>query len=448
MKAALAGVMVASLAAGSANADPVSEDRWAIPAEGSCVPAPGTAATDADAPPGPPLPGEVITEESAARLAGYLPPELWAHRERFFYDGMRMEIGPCFRDYSPPGFFREATQRGAGQVKLLQDGRIEGYDAGLPFPADTIPPEQPDAALRWAWNWASAYQGAGSYRHYRLSIVNRSGTAESWEGDAFYALLAGRADRASSGYWATTVSDARWVAGGVSKNLKTGKRGTFRQYATGKRRPDLFVGTSGMRRVKRANPPDAEAALTAILVDASIGGGLFTHGEVPNLHEWKIRAVTDLLAPINTNRDTYPADKTRNFGPWGISFASDRWELRRVLVLEGSLKQGQFEDGAIRYVWYLDLQTLAPLYYAAYRKQGEAAGVGYFVRRWSDDRDDYPSWPDDPERPVRSLDIIGEAWVDWNDQHAVRVELGDTVAIPPPDKKLNRMISLSSVRVR
>jgi hypothetical protein len=68
--------------------------------------------------------------------------------------------------------------------------------------------------------------------------------------------------------------------------------------------------------------------------------------------------------------------------------------------------------------------------------------------RWSEDREAYPRWPDDAERPVRVLDVVGEAWVDWNDQYAVRVELGDTVSVPPPDKKLDRMISLSSVRVR
>lgn len=432
-------------------ASPVSaSEPWAIPAEGSCVPAAGVSMQDArdDLVPGPPLPGEVITLENAARLAGFLPPELWEHRERFFYDGMHMEIGPCFRDYGPPAFYREATERGAGRAVLTKEGRLEGHGAGLPFPADTILPDDPRAGLRWAWNWAFAYQGAGSFRSYRLSIVNQSGTAESWEGDAFYALLAGRADRAADGYRGTARSKAAWAAGGVSKNMKTGGRGTFRQYATGRRRPDYFVAGGGMRRLLRSVPPDAEAALTAVLVEASIGGGLFTHGEVPHLHEWKIHAVTDLLAPINTHRDTYPVDGTRNFGPWGISFASDRWELRRVLVLDGSLKQGQFEDGATRYRWYLDLQTLAPLYYAAYRESGEVAGVGYFVMRWSEDREAYPRWPDDAERPVRVLDVVGEAWVDWNDQHAVRVELGDTVSVPPPDKKLDRMISLSSVRVR
>jgi len=438
--------MAAALAAPPALADEPSS-AWAIPAEGACVEAARTALDD-DAPPGPPLPGDVITSESASRLAGYLPPELWKYRERFFYDGMRMEIGPCFRDYSPPAFFREATGKLAGQVVLTPDGRLEGYRAGLPFPPEGIDPNDPRAGLRWAWNRASAWRGGGRYGDFRISIVSPQGTAESWEGDSFLALLGGRADRAGHGYRASASSEAEWAAGGTCRNVKTGNRASFRQYATGERRADLFVGTSGMRRIQRVTAPDAEGALHAFLVDASIGGGLFAHGGVPHLHEWKVRAVRDMLAPINTTRDTFPVDETRNFGPWGISFASDRWELRRVLVLEGRLKEGHFEDGATRYVWYVDLQTLRPLYYASYRARGDAAGIGYFVSRWSEDREDYPAWPDDAARPVRSLDVVGEAWVDWNDQHAVRIELGDTVSVPPPDRKLNRMISLSSVRIR
>jgi hypothetical protein len=34
--------------------------------------------------------------------------------------------------------------------------------------------------------------------------------------------------------------------------------------------------------------------------------------------------------------------------------------------------------------------------------------VGRHVGRWSEDRADYPRWPDDPARPVRVIDSVGE----------------------------------------
>ena len=105
MRRAAKTALLVTLAASPVNAS----EPWAVPAEGSCLPAAGVAQPDArdDAAPSPPLPGEVITLENVSRLAAFLPPELWEHRERFFYDGMRMEIGPCFRDYGPPAFYRK-----------------------------------------------------------------------------------------------------------------------------------------------------------------------------------------------------------------------------------------------------------------------------------------------------------------------------------------------------
>jgi hypothetical protein len=119
-----------------------------------------------------------------------------------------------------------------------------------------------------------------------------------------------------------------------------------------------------------------------------------------------------------------------------------------AIALAGHLKEGRFEDGTVSFVWYLDLQTLSPLYYAAYRKDGSSAGIGYFVSRWSEDRDGYPRWPEDPKRPVRTLDTVGAALVDWRDQHAVRIETGNQVSVPSSEQDLNRKISLSRARVR
>jgi hypothetical protein len=181
-------------------------------------------------------------------------------------------------------------------------------------------------------------------------------------------------------------------------------------------------------------------------VDASIGDGLFLHGESPALHDWKLLGVRDVLAPINARAPIYPLDEQRGFGPAGVSFANDRWELRRALVLEGRLKEGSFGDGVQRYVWYLDLQTLFPLYYAAYRGDATQGGLGYFVGRWSEDRPDYPHWPDDPARPVRVLDGVGSALIDWNNQDSVRSEQWNAVSIPTDEKKLARQISQSSLR--
>lgn len=425
-------------------------DPWRVPPPGACtseppkllVPPPGDAL-----PVSIPAPGEEIDYAHADRLRDVVPPEIWEKRERFFYHGMRMEIGPCYRDYSPPEFFQKATRELHGGVTLNADGSLSGARAGLPFPPETIALDDPRAGLEWAWNMVYRYAGAGQFGKHQLSVVNDQGVAEQWRGDYFFVQIRGRADRPDDGYVYPAKTDAAWAAGGTTTNVSTGKDCVFRQYQSGGRKPDLFEGSSYSRKMERVPGPDAEGALMACLVDASVGAGLFVHGGEPALHDWKIRAVTDLLAPINASKATWPQDQTRGYGPWGISFADDRWELRRVIVLEGKLREGKFEDGTTHFRWYLDLQTLTPLYYAAYGAKGDATGIGYFVSRWSEDRSDYPRWPDDPQRPVRVLDQIGAAFVDWSQQHAVRSDTGDQVSVPRSDEKLRQSISVGSVHL-
>ncbi len=428
---------------------------WALPPDGACTRsewkaggADRGAERTVDAEPSPPMPGEQIAFEDLLRLRAWLPVEIWENRERFFFNGMTLNIGPCYRDYGAPPFYIEATRRFAGEARLGEGGELKNHRAGLPFLPKLIAPDDPLAGLKWAWNWVHRYEGAGAFGDLQLSVVQRDGVVERWQGNFFYSKFTGRADRAADGFRHPAKTNARWVAGGVSRNMQTGNQCAFRQYASGRRKPDYFTATSGSRKIRRQSAADYEGHFHACLVDGSIGGSLLAHGQEPPLHAWKVAGVLDLLAPINTTGDTFPIERERGYGPWGISFANDRWELRRVLVLDGRLQKGQFDDGTERFRWYLDLQTLQPLYYAAERRNGEAAGVGYWVWRWSEDRPDYPRWPDDEERPIRVLDQIGTAFVDWNDNYAVRSESGNRVSVPPPDKEINRMISLSRVRVR
>ena len=43
--------------------------------------------------------GDVISFDQLDKLKDYLPPEFWENREYFFYEGMKLQIGPAYRDY-------------------------------------------------------------------------------------------------------------------------------------------------------------------------------------------------------------------------------------------------------------------------------------------------------------------------------------------------------------
>jgi len=62
--------------------------------------------------------GDVIGFDQIDQLKSFLPPEFWANRDFFFYEGMQLEIGPFFKDYSPADEYKAATQKYSANVKL------------------------------------------------------------------------------------------------------------------------------------------------------------------------------------------------------------------------------------------------------------------------------------------------------------------------------------------
>ena len=167
----------------------------------------------------------------------------------------------------------------------------------------------------------------------------------------------------------------------------------------------------------------------------------------PILYEYSVLGVQDLLAPINAGKPAYPEDELRTFGPYGLSWASDRWDVRRSLAIQGVLREAIGEEGAIaRMRLWVDLQTLHPLYYVSYDAKGELIDVGYFVGRWSEDREGYPRWPDDPDRPVRVIDSVGAGFANLRLKGSWRRESWTLVAIPDSEKAVQRALSIRMIQ--
>ena len=68
---------------------------------------PGAAFAQEDAGVGAPTfkEGDTISFDKIDSLKNFLPAEFWANRDFFFYEGMKMEIGPFHADYAPPPEF-------------------------------------------------------------------------------------------------------------------------------------------------------------------------------------------------------------------------------------------------------------------------------------------------------------------------------------------------------
>ncbi len=457
----------------------------APPPEGRC---PGYASGSPDEPggdAGPPLfqEGSVLSYGDLLQLARLLPPEVWGQRDDFFFEGMRMEIGACHRRYAVAAFYAEATERFAGKARLDDEGNLLDYVAGLPFRQEEIDPQAADAPLRWAWNFQHRYRGAGPVGTFRLlDLPTRIGSPEIYIGSFFYLRTAHRADLVSSKYRVEEVSKALWVAGGEFEEPFNARHLAWRQIRPLKadrkyeQPDDTFVYVPTMRKARRSATPWVDGMFTpryTVSGDAG-GGGLpfgagssadsgtgnvesiyptagisiaatehmrkgFTGMAVrPNAYTWELLGEQEVLAPLNTSEQGYPGELDRNYGPSGLSLASDRWDVRQAVVVKGRARRPVDEMGYVE-LW-IDWQTLQPLYYISRRKNGALLDIGILAHRYSGDQPRYAAWPGG--EPARVFDPVAASFVyvpgggsGW------RRESFDVKSLPVDPKEIRKLTS-------
>lgn len=450
---------------------------WTPPKEGVCRPEGGLLG-----PPGveensttlPLVPGRTVTWKQIGALRRFVPREVWEHRDRFFYDGMKLVIGPCFRDYAAPGYFEAATEATSGHATLNEDGGldVDGTFAGLPFAPDTLDPTDPSVGTRWAWNMQERHQGAGFRGRFRITdLFGHGGHADPFEGDIFKMLLMQRTDRPEQRFQVPFANGMHWVAGGDFDAPAQAQGFAWRQYRSLQNRraaallDDLHGYRAEWRRVRRIPRSEIEGlyapSFRVELVELGQNAEPREEGEEaeidvvrsgfeglemrPILWNFRYAGQQDLLAPIDLVNPVWPEDADRDFGPSGLSFASDRWELRRALVLEAIRRAGPDPRGVVRELRYVDLQTLVPLYTIAFDAKDAAIGITLFAGRWSEDRSSYPAWPDERMRPVRTIDSAAEVFADLGGGPSWRRESWDLVSTPVGDVEARKLESLANL---
>jgi hypothetical protein len=213
-------------------------------------------------------------------------------------------------------------------------------------------------------------------------------------------------------------------------------------FSVGVVKPGVVSGIGGGLDGGAAGGAAAGGAATSITTKRS---GFEVLEMRPLLYDYRLVGTRDVLTPINASRPSYPQVKDRDFGVWGLSFATDRWDLRRAVVVEGRYKGHTGGTQVARFVLYVDAQTAQPLYYMSFDSRDERIDVGMLVGRWSEERKDYRPWPDDRKRPVRVIDSVGESFANIAEDGGWRRESWTSVSTPPDAKTLKRELSVSNL---
>lgn len=457
-----------------------------LPPEGRCPDFTGAPSGEGEIDSGAPLvkEGASLGLSDLLALRDLLPEEIWNYREAFLHEGMRMTIGFCHRRYPVSDFYAEATREFAGRARLDGEGNLTGHVAGLPFPPETLDPEARDTALRWAWNFEHRYRGSGPVGSFRLlDLPSRFGSVHTFEGEWHFIRTGHRADLVASDYRVPESKKTLWVAGGRFEEPLNARHLAWvqarpRETSEDFQEPDdTFVYVPDMRKHRRAASTWVDGLYTPRYSVSGVGGGgggvpfvvdggseyggtgidsihptagtsiaateNIRKGFIglavrPNAYRWTLLGEREVLAPLNASAEGWPADGERNYGPTGLSVASDRWDVRYAVVVRGrALRE---DAGLAAITLWIDYQTQQPLYYISQRKNGFLLDIGILVHRFSGDRAGYPAWPGGERAHVFDPVAASFYYVPGGGSGWLR-ESYDVVSVPVDPGKLRKLTS-------
>ncbi len=397
--------------------------------------------------------GDVIGYEQLDAIRPFLPPEFWDNRDFFFYEGMRLEIGPTNYDYSPAAEYLAASERFRGQARIGPDNSLENYVAGWPFPMEEIDCEKdPQAGVKIMWNHDYKWGGDGGATSFYYSYWDRGEQLPLYyQGTAKTIVLSHRVEKQYLDGNGGDIfrGEKRKNAFGVEVDAPFDARGimliSYRYKSTDQPRSeakndDTWVYVPTLRRVRRIS--------TAQRTDA-ISGTDFTFDDIGSFagivpqYEWECLGERLILAPTNTKVKGYPYEKEHNFGPYGLSYADDRWELRDALIIRMTPKNADhpYHHKDI----YLDKQTLNALYSFAYDQKEELWKIIWHNKRWSESNltgaDWYTGW-EGIETP-RDHRIVSDTIANVQTGTGNRIEFWDAHGMPLSSKgKIRRYIDV------
>ena len=135
-----------------------------------------------------------------------------------------------------------------------------------------------------------------------------------------------------------------------------------------------------VRRISTAQRTDAVSGTDFTFDDLRSFAGI-----VPQ-YTWQCLGEMDILAPMNSKVAAYPYAKDHNFGPYGLSYADDRWELRHAVKMR--MKPKNPDHPYHHKDIYIDTQTYNALYSFAYDQKEELWKIIWHNHRWSEDKYD------------------------------------------------------------
>ncbi|SDP39549.1 DUF1329 domain-containing protein [Desulforhopalus singaporensis] len=248
------------------------------------------------------------------------------------YPTFKMNIYPTHRSASAPQRIYDATRRIAQNAKMISGGNgLENVGEGTPFPI-------PDNGLEIVWNHLTRWRGNSLDRHYHNVPVTRSGKYVLGEHTELFDIRYSHPGMDDSKlnniiyYYKSEDQAPARISGTISLVHET--------LDQNKEPRKAWSYNPGQRRVRRA---------PQIAFDTPTGGGdgletmdsLDLFNGSPERYDWKLVGKKEMYVPYNAYRIMSPDISYKELlTPLHPLTDTLRYELHRVWVVEGTLKEG------------------------------------------------------------------------------------------------------------
>ena len=356
-------------------------------------------------------PGDKITDQNLDKVKDLISPGLeWCIKH-----GFPITIGETKR-VEWPRAYKEATEKYSSQVKLSPDGRsMTNYVAGQPFP--NVDPKDPQFVLKIMYNYDYGYVNGlddtdlrnfdadtGSIADHGPMTVERHFLLDHfrrlfWTGRLYVDPKPEKPNpngyRAQQGlYPILEPFDLKGV--GALGN----------RYVSPDKQDDSWLYLPSLRRVRRLSTAQRSDALFG--QDTDVDSYYGYAGQVGWM-DWKYLGERDILGIIHAEH--YPV-KWHEKVDWAMD---EKWEKRRVYVLEGISKLPQYAYG--KRVLFIDKEAFVVAYSDIYDRNNELWKV------WIDNHQfRTQAFPGAPTKYDEEKDFYaGLAMVDMQLMHATYV---------------------------
>ena len=306
-----------------------------------------------------PAKGTVIDADNWKQYKEYIPLSMSTQIKR----GTQFTVGgdaTKFIQWSSG--FEKATQKYKGKSKIGDDGVMTGWVAGVPFPE--VDKEDPDVAIKIAYNLARRYQGDDqSLEKYHLITVAEDGTERITEGHSNswrWLNVKGRTDGKPLGEWGPNPKDV-WRYNTLTIDAPYDLKGTMRlliRYDDPRKDDDIWMYIPTMRRIRRMSG--------AAQRQNNFGGTVATYDDIrgfqgrPFEYNWELVDEREVLCTALPNKT--PIDRNEA-GLWDAEVT-----IRDCWVVDAVPKDESYVYAKRRF--FIDKENYVPWHEIVYDAQG------------------------------------------------------------------------------